>query len=441
MANNASLTPTETEPVTATEIARGGSVNALAAHPWRGLWRDILGGSVIRSVLSIVIALAIGLAIAVFTNEEIQETLGYFFSAPQHFFQAAGSLVSDAMQALWNGAVYSEKRGFGPLLSSLTWATPLIAAGLGLGLTFRAGLFNIGGQGQILVGALFASWIGASWQLPMGLHLIVAIIATVLAASMYAAIIGWLKAQTGAHEVILSIMFNWIAYWGFTYLLKQPFLQSPNAPGQAKSKAVLETARMPELFGTFSTGLILVLAAALLYWWIMDRSTLGFQIRAVGINPNAARTAGINVKMITVLTMALSGAFVGLAAVTQTLEVHPTGIEPSVHANIGFDAITVALLGGNSPVGIVLAAILFGVLKAGAVSMEISAGIPRDIIPVIQGLIVLFVAAPRFLGFLPKPSGHSLLARFAASRNSDSGSNDSGSSVTQPADSKKGSEA
>lgn len=416
MANNASLTPTETEQVTSTEVARGGSVNALADQPWRGVWRDILGGSVFRSILSIVIALAIGLAIAVFTNEKIQETLGYFFAAPQYFFAEAGRLISDAIQALWSGAVYNSKAGFGPLLGSLGWATPLIAAGLGLGLAFRAGLFNIGGQGQILVGALFASWVGASWQLPPVLHLLVAVVVTVLAASMYAAMVGWLKAQTGAHEVILTIMFNWIAYWGVTYLLKQPVFQSPNAPGQAKSKAVLESARLPEIAGTFGSGLILVLVAVLVYWWIMDRSTLGFQIRAVGINPDAARTAGINVKGVTVLTMALSGAFIGLAAVTQTLEVHPTGIEPSVHANIGFDAITVALLGGNSPIGIVLAAILFGVLKSGAVSMEIAAGIPRDIIPVIQGLIVLFVAAPKFLGFLPKPTGHSLFDRVTASK-------------------------
>ena len=179
---------------------------------------------------------------------------------------------------MWSGAVYNSKAGFGPLLGSLGWATPLIAAGLGLGLAFRAGLFNIGGQGQILVGAIFASWVGASWQLPPVLHLLVAVVVTVLAASMYAAMVGWLKAQTGAHEVILTIMFNWIAYWGVTYLLKQPFLQSPNAPGQAKSKAVLESARLPEIAGTFGSGLILVLVAVLVYWWIMDRSTLGFQI-------------------------------------------------------------------------------------------------------------------------------------------------------------------
>ncbi|MGO1544641.1 MAG: ABC transporter permease [Gulosibacter sp.] len=392
----------------------GGSRNALADQPWRGIWRDILGGGVVRSIVAILLALMVGMLIAVFTNEEVQETLGYFFSRPQDFFNVAGELVGDAVRAMIQGAIYSPSRGFQPLLATLQWATPLVAAGLGLGVAFRAGLFNIGGQGQMLVGALFASFVGASWSLPIGLHLIVAIIAAVLGGAMWAAIVGFLKAQTGAHEVILTIMFNWIAHWGITYLLKQPLFQSPNAPGFAKSKAVESTAVMPQLFGSFGLGFLIVLLAAVIYWWLMDRSTIGFQIRAVGINPNAARTAGINVKGITVITMAISGAFVGLAAATQTLEVHPSGIEPTIHAGVGFDAITVALLGGNNPVGIVLAALLFGLLKAGSVSMEIQAGIPRDIIPVIQGLIVLFVAAPRFLGFLPRPTGTKLADRVAA---------------------------
>lgn len=412
--SNASLTPPE--PKTPVDKTKGGSTNALAEHPWHGAWRDVLGGSVVRSIVAIVLALFVGMLIAVFTNEGVQDTLGYFFTRPGDFFRAATDLISDAVRAMISGAVYSPTRGFQPLLTTLQWATPLVAAGLGLGVAFRAGLFNIGGQGQMLVGALFASYVGASWHLPMGLHLIVAILAAVLGGAMWAAIVGFLKAQTGAHEVILTIMFNWIAHWGVTYLLKQPLFQSPNAPGFAKSKAVESTAVMPQLFNTFGLGFVLVLLAAVLYWWLMDRSTVGFKIRAVGINPSAARTAGISVKAVTVTTMAISGAFIGLAAATQTLEVHPSGIEPSIHAGIGFDAITVALLGGNSPVGIVLAALLFGLLKAGAVTMEIQAGIPRDIIPVIQGLIVLFVAAPRFLGFLPRPTGIKFRDRVAAGK-------------------------
>ncbi|MDJ1371348.1 ABC transporter permease [Gulosibacter molinativorax] len=412
--SNASLTPPEPNPPV--DKGSSGSTNALADQPWRGVWRDILGGNVVRSIVAIILALIIGMLIAVFTNKDVQDTLGYFFSRPGDFFNAAGSLIGDAVRAMITGAVYSPTRGFQPFLSSLQWATPLVAAGLGLGVAFRAGLFNIGGQGQMLVGALFASYVGASWNLPPVLHLIVAILAAVLGGAMWAAIVGFLKAQTGAHEVILTIMFNWIAHWGITYLLKQPLFQSENAPGFAKGKAVQATAVMPELFNGFGLGFVLVLLAAVLYWWIMDRSTVGFKIRAVGINPNAAKTAGINVKTVTVVTMAISGAFIGLAAATQTLEVHPTGIEPTIHAGIGFDAITVALLGGNSPVGIILAALLFGLLKAGSVTMEIQAGIPRDIIPVIQGLIVLFVAAPRFLGFLPRPTGVKIRDRVAAGK-------------------------
>ncbi|SJM47846.1 ABC transporter permease [Gulosibacter sp. 10] len=419
---SSSTTPTEPqksdgpgrEPTAPIDAQLAGSHAALQSDPWRGFLRDVFGGGAVRSVVAILLALLVGMAIAVFTNEEVQSTLGYFFARPADFFAVAGGLVGDAIQAIVQGAIYSPSRGFGPLLTTLQWATPLVAAGLGLGVAFRAGLFNIGGQGQMLVGALFASFVGASWQLPIGLHVVAAIIAAVLGGAMWAAIVGFLKAQTGAHEVILTIMFNWIAHWGITYLLKQPLFQSGNASGYAKSKAIESTAAIPQLFPGFGLGFVLVLLAAVLYWWLMDRSTVGFQIRAVGINPHAARTAGIDVKRITVLTMALSGAFVGLAAATQTLEVHQSGIEPTVHAGIGFDAITVALLGGNNPVGIVLAALLFGLLKAGAVTMEIQAGIPRDIIPVIQGLIVLFVAAPRFLGFLPRPTGIRLADRIAA---------------------------
>ncbi|MFD2757874.1 ABC transporter permease [Gulosibacter faecalis] len=416
MANDAKLTPDVDQPPVdklPTDKIRTGSTNALADEPWRGILRDVFGGSIVRSIVAIVIALFIGLLIAIFTNPDVQGTLGYVFAAPQDFFRAAGNLIGDAVQALVGGSIYNEKRGFLPLLTTLQWATPLIAAGLGLGIGFRAGLFNIGGQGQLLVGAFFAAYVGSNWQLPVGLHLLLAIIVAVLGASLWAGIVGWLKAQTGAHEVILTIMFNWIAFWGITFMLKQQPFQAENAPGYAKSKAIAESARLPEL-GSFGTGIILVIIAAIAYWWIMERSTIGFQIRAVGINPNAAKTAGINVKLVTMLTMALSGGFIGLAAATQTLEVHPTGIEPSVDAGIGFDAITVALLGGNNPVGIVFAALLFGALKAGAVSMEVSAGIPKDIIPVIQGLIVLFVAAPRFLGFLPKPTGIRLADRVSA---------------------------
>lgn len=391
-------------------------------HPWQGVWRDILGGNLLRSLLAVLAAILIGSLIVVFTEERVINAMGYFFAAPGDTFSAIGQVIGSAYQSIFQGAIYHPRTGFTPLLSTLAFATPLIAAGLGLAVSFRAGLFNIGGQGQLLAGAMMAGWVGAMWQLPLGLHIVVAILAGIAGAAIWASIVGWLKAQTGAHEVILTIMFNWIALWSVTYLLKQPLFNGPNAAGNPKSKPMLETAVMPSIGGV-SIGILLVIAAAVVFWWIFERSTIGFRIRAVGINPHAARTAGINVKTVTVVTMALSGAFIGLASATQVLGVYPRGFTDKVDEGIGFSAITVALLGGNHPVGVVLAGLLFGALRAGAAAMEVNAGISRDIIPVIQGIIVLFVAAPpliRSIFRLPKPTGIRLADRLVAARKDDS---------------------
>ena len=407
---DAQLTPQPPRQPTKREL------HSLADNPWQGVWKDILGGNAVRSALAIILALLIGSLIVVLTDTRVADAAGYFFAKPGDTFAAIGEVIGSAYSSIFQGAIYSPRAGFAPFLSTLQWATPLIAAGLGLGVSFRAGLFNIGGQGQILAGALFASWVGASVSMPIGLHFVVTLLAALAGASIWAAMVGWLKAQTGAHEVILTIMFNWIAFYGITLLLKTPLFQAAGAGGHPKSKPMMETAVMPSI-GGISIGFAIVLLAAVAYWWIMDRSTIGFRIRAVGINPNAASTAGINVKTVTLVTMAISGAFIGLAAATQVQDIHRSGFTPGVHAGIGFDAITVALLGGNNPVGIVFAGILFGALKAGSYQMEIVAGIPKDIIPVIQGLIVLFIAAPpliRGIFHLPTPSGIRLADRLRA---------------------------
>lgn len=410
--SEANLTPTPTAQASEKQL------DNVERSPWHEVWRDILGGNVIRSILAVLLAILVGSLIVVFTDNRVGQAMGYFFSRPGDTFAAMGSVIGSAYQAMFEGAIFNPRTGFKPLLSTLTFATPLIAAGLGLAVSFRAGLFNIGGQGQILAGALLASWVGFAMPMPAGLHVIVAIFAAIAGAAIWAAIVGWLKAQTGAHEVILTIMLNWIAFFGITFLLKQPLFNNDRASGNPKSKAILETAVLPNIGGV-TLGFFLVILAAVVFWWIFDRSTIGFRIRAVGINPNAARTAGINVNMVTIITMAISGAFIGIASATQALGMFPSGFTPGVDEGIGFSAITVALLGGNHPVGVVFAGLLFGALRAGAAVMEVNAGISRDIIPVIQGIIVLFVAAPpliRGIFRLPKPTGIRMADRFAASR-------------------------
>ena len=410
--SDANLTPTPTPQASEEQLDK------VERSPWHDVWRDIAGGNVLRSVLAVLLAIFIGSLIVVFTDPRVTEAMGYFFSRPADTFSAMGEVIKAAYESIFEGSIYSPRAGFKPLLSTLSFATPLIAAGLGLAVSFRAGLFNIGGQGQMLAGALLAGWVGASVPMPAGLHVLVAIFAAIAGAAIWAAIVGWLKAQTGAHEVILTIMFNWIALWGITFLLKQPLFNHERAAGNAKSKPMLETAVLPQI-GNVSIGIFIVILAAVVFWWLFERSTIGFRIRAVGINPDAARTAGINVNMVTIATMAISGAFIGIAAATQVLGKFPLGYTDKVDEGIGFSAITVALLGGNHPVGVVFAGLLFGALRAGAAVMEVNAGISRDIIPVIQGIIVLFVAAPpliRSIFRLPKPTGIRMADRFAASR-------------------------
>ena len=266
-------------------------------------------------------------------------------------------------------------------------------------MAFRAGLFNIGGQGQLIAGAICAGWVGFTWHLPVLLHLLVAMIAGLVGGAIWGGIAGWLKARTGAHEVISTIMLNYIALYLLFYLLSVPGFQAEGS-NQAISIPIEATARFPRLFGSglsVNGSLVVALLAALACWWLLTRSTLGFRLRAVGANQFAARTAGMNVAGSYVTVMLIAGALSGLAGSAQALGGNNVAITGDVDASIGFDAITVALLGRASPGGTVLAGILFGALRAGAVRMQAETGMPTEIVQVIQSVIVLFIAAPALI--------------------------------------------
>jgi simple sugar transport system permease protein len=209
--------------------------------------------------------------------------------------------------------------------------------------------------------------------------------------------VGLLKARTGAHEVIVTIMLNYVAYYlVFFALSQQNLLQAPNS-ANPKSLPMRDTAIMPKLLGeryNLHLGFLLALVAVAVVWWIINRSSLGFRIRAVGENPSAARSSGIDVGRTYVTVMLISGALVGLAGVNQVLGTVTSGVTVDVDAGIGFDAITVALLGRSKPIGIMWAGLLFGAFKAGGFAMQASQNIPVDIVLVVQSLIVLFIAAP-----------------------------------------------
>ena len=363
--------------------------------------KEILSGGLTRTVLSVLLGFLVGALFMIGSNKEFIEALGYLFSRPSDALGAAAQVVSEGYGALFRGAIYNAdadtfEKAIRPLTETLRLGAPLIAAGLGIGLTFRVGLFNIGGTGQLIFGMIFATFVATRLELPFVLHTIVALIAGIVGAALLGALVGFLKARTGAHEVILTIMLNYIALYFFTFLMRNPaLLQESRATGNPKADPAAETALLPKLIGdnySLHWGLIFALLAVVVFWWLMERSTIGFRLRMVGFNPDAARAAGINVEKTYILAMALSAGFVGVAAANQSLGV-AVGVTPSSHANIGFDAITVALLGGSSGPGILLAGLLFGAFKAGAPSMQVI-GVSPEVLGIVQGAIVLFIAAP-----------------------------------------------
>ncbi|MBT2503047.1 ABC transporter permease [Curtobacterium sp. ISL-83] len=369
---------------------------------WQAAMQSIVNGSVLVTVLAVVLALvACGILIAV-TDQNVRSAAGYFFARPTDTLQAIGTAVGGSYASLFQGSVINfGASSFGqavvPLTRSIDYAVPLIAAGLGIALSFRAGLFNIGGQGQILIGAAAAAWVGFAVHLPAAIHIPLAIVAGIVGGAVWAGIVGLLKARTGANEVVLTIMLNYVALYLVSYLLRTPgLLQAPGSTNPI-SPATDPSAVLPSLFGPgygIDLGFIVALIAVVVVWWLVNKSSLGFQFRTIGENPRAARVAGMSVPSLTVWVLVISGALVGIAGAYQVQGAVTTGFTSNIDAGIGFDAITVALLGRSKPWGVFWAALLFGVLKNGGYAMQAANGIPIDIVSVIQALIVLFIAAP-----------------------------------------------
>ena len=293
------------------------------------------------------------------------------------------------------------------LSETAVWATPYIFAGLAVALAFKGGLFNIGAEGQLALGAVFSALIGYAlpgWlgvDIPAIIHLPLAIMTGMVAGALWAAIVGFLKAYTGGHEVINTIMMNYIALNTISFLLNGPMKDQSPSNVSARTPLIADSARMPVIFEGFRIhwGFVLALFTAFLIWWILNKTTLGFEIRTVGANPDAAKYAGINVKRTIIITMALSGMLAGMAG---ALEV--TGLnfrhELGFSIGYGFDAIAIALLGKSHPLGVVLAAILFAAMRNGATRMQFLTQLPVDLISVLQALILLFVAADAIIRYI-----------------------------------------
>ena len=397
----------------------------VAPSRWQVTFQRIVTGNGIISLFAVLLAVIVGSIMIAATNEDVQAASGYFFAQPMDTLNAIWEAVSGAYAALFRGAVYNFnaetfEKGIRPLTETLKFATPLIAAGLGVGLAFRAGLFNIGGQGQMLMAAAAAGYVATAMDLPMGVHLVAAVVAGMVVAALWGGIAGYLKARTGAHEVITTIMLNHIAFYLLAWMLAtQGLLQAPGS-SNPKTASMPDTAVLPQLLGPsykLHAGFLLALIAVAFTWWLLERSSLGFRFRAVGENPAAARVAGIDVGRMYFSVMLIAGALVGIAGVSQVLGTEVDGFSGGIDAGIGFDAITVALLGRSSPIGILFAGLLFGAFKTGGFTMQSSQGIPVEIVLVVQSLIVLFIAAPplvRTIFGLPQPGRPTRRERKAA---------------------------
>ena len=362
------------------------------------------------TILAIISGLILGGLLVAGTSEEVYQAFGVsFWSGVQAsadaiwatykalFYGSVGN-PGKIISALKDGDPLAIRRAFNPFFDSLVVSTPYIFAGLAVALGFRVGLFNIGVEGQLFIGA--ATTVTAAIflkGLPSIIHIPISLLAGFIGGGLWGFIPGWLKAATGGHEVINTIMMNYIAFRLSEYLLRGP-LKNPEGFTPV-SAPIEESARLFRFFDNpirFHAGFFIALIVAYLVYLFLFKTTWGFTLRTVGANPRAAKYAGMNIMRSTVIAMFLSGGLAGLAGANEVLGVNHN-LALAFSSGYGFDAIALALLGKSHPVGVVLSALLFGFLRNGAIQMQLSAGIPIDIISVLQALILAFIAAPAII--------------------------------------------
>lgn len=291
--------------------------------------------------------------------------------------------------ALWNG-IFGDSYSIGNTIRQIT---PYILAGLAVAFAFRTGLFNIGVEGQLLMGWLAAAWVGYAVELPRIIHLPLAIIAAAVAGGLWAFLVGFLKARLNVHEVISSIMLNYTALYITNAIVKSL------SDGGFKTETVLASATLRAQWlrdltdnSSLHLGIIIALLMVIVMWFLLEKTTRGYELKAVGFNQNAAEYAGMSVKKNIILAMTISGMFAGLAGAMEALGTFQNASIKAGFTGVGFDGIAVALLGANTPLGVVFGATLFGSLKYGALNMPNAAGIPEEMVSIIIALIIFFVA-------------------------------------------------
>jgi general nucleoside transport system permease protein len=352
-------------------------------------------GGVIVPVFTTIVAFLIGGLVVLATgNDPINAYIGIFKGAGLNWFFP------------WIDETTRAEAEFNLQQTLLGYVTPLILTGLAVAFAFRCGMFNIGGQGQYIAGAIVSVWVGSVWvDLPGLPHTLLAIVLAMLAGAAWAGIAGFLKATVGAHEVITTIMLNWIAYWIGTYLFGQGGpLQNTANEAVPISNDVVEAVRLPVWWGDpqlqgLHIGFFVSIAALVVYWFILSRTTLGYEVRAVGFNPEAARYGGISVARNYFLAMAIAGSFAGLGGAMDILGwQYRLGSLDIQTSQVGFIGIAVALLGRNTAIGVGLSAMLFGTLLYGTSTRNIELGefppeLAGNLTLMIQALVLLFIGA------------------------------------------------
>lgn len=305
---------------------------------------------------------------------------------------AIGENPFHVVSAMLRGSIGSARS----MANTLEEATPLMLTGLCVMFAMRSGLFNIGGEGQLVVGGFVAAWIGIKLTgLPSGFHLAACLLAAGIAGAIWAMIAGGLRARFGAHEVISTIMLNYIAMIVCNYLVSLPYFKEP---GQIpKTFDVAESALLPRLtfihpYTRVNAGLFIAAGLVLVAWIVLERTSLGYELNVVGLNPDAARASGMKVKTLMVTAMAISGFLAGLAGAERVIGVHRHFVSPFPFG-YGFGGIAVSLLGKNQPIGVLLAALFFGAVMSGGAQVDIETGVPREMVTVIQAVVIMAVAA------------------------------------------------
>jgi simple sugar transport system permease protein len=359
--------------------------------------------------LAVVTALAIGGLVIIFSDADLLRSWTGFFRHPVETLRLSWDIVWQSYRALFEGSIGSPGDIFGavftgnwtelrqalsPLSETIVTATPLIFAGLSVAIGFKANLFNIGAEGQITVGAIAGVVVGFSFTgMPGPIHVVLIVLASFVGGALWGAIPGVLKAKTGAHEVIVTIMLNYVAFRLADYCLSTTFFRRPDRTDPI-SKPV--DVAYPHLLGSdlrVHLGIVVALAVAYGVAYLLNRTTVGFEFRAVGANADASRAAGMRPGRVFVLVMGLAGGIAGLAGGNQLLSVSPS-LTPGYSSGFGFDGIALALLGNSNPWGVVAAAFLFGAMRAGSRAMQAATATPVDIVTVIQALVIVFIAAP-----------------------------------------------